>query len=514
MTQHANLDCIIVGPSELDFRTVEKNLRSMGENSAAFRVLKANSVLYKGTRLTYMEMLNALLEETTGHPHHLYVCELPSLAVCHLKSYLNLHGLQTDFINFFPYEKKKLLDLLSQSPKAVAITTTFYVDNSPIIEIVDFVRQHSPQTKIIVGGPHIMNICAGYDEQAQDFIFQTIGADVYIHDSQGELTLSKLLHHLRNENQNLSKIPNLIYSNGDKKFNRTQRIVESNPIDKSIVDWQLFDSDYFLPTVQIRTARSCSFSCSFCQYPLLGGPVSLNDIDIVENQLRFLAESGVRNIVFIDDTFNVPLPRFKNICRMLIKNKFDFNWFSFFRCANADEEAFDLMWQSGCKGVFLGIESGDQTILDGMNKYAKVSKYEEGIRQLKERNIMTFVSLIVGFPGETQETVQNTIDFIESCAPTFYRAELYYHYTNVPIHQQAEKYGLQGSGYHWKHNTMDWQEACNKVDFMYKNIQESLVLPGYMFDFWAIPYLMGKGMSLEQITAFVSVAQKAMRQGL
>src|SRR5580692_8915848 len=76
--------------------------------------------------------------------------------------------------------------------------------------------------------------------------------------------------------------------------------------------------------------------------------------------------------VFVDDTFNVPLPRFKKLLRMMIDKAWGFEWISFFRCSNADEEAFDLMARSGCIGVFLGIESGDQTILEYMDKHAKV----------------------------------------------------------------------------------------------------------------------------------------------
>ena len=515
MTTHDHFDCIIIGPHEIDFPIVESKLKKMGEQSAAYRVLKANSVSFRGERMPYFQMLNQLLTTATGQPSHLHVCELPSLALCHLKSFLSKQQLNVEIINFFPFEKARLLSLLAQSPIAVAITTTFYVDSDTVIEIVRFIREHNPYTKIIVGGPYILNVCTTYDTEAQNFIFKTIGADIYIGDSQGELTLSQLLHELRNtHNQNLNRVPNLTYTFNNTTFQRTPRLIENNNINESIVDWQLFDQAYYTPTVQMRTARSCSFSCAFCQYPSLGGPLSLNSMDVIEHQLRLFQEAGVKNVVFIDDTFNVPLPRFKAICRMIIKNKFDFNWFSFFRCANSDDEAFDLMQASGCKGVFLGIESGDDTILTNMHKSASINRYRRGISKLRERDIITFASFIVGFPGETQETIKNTIDFITETEPTFYRAELYYHYTSVPIHQQAEQYGIRGSGYHWKHNTMDWQEACDMVDVMYKTITGPLIMPGYMFDFWSIPYLMGKGLSPDQLTRFMRVARDALVQSL
>jgi p-methyltransferase len=515
-TSASNLDCILIGPHEVDFDKVEQNTRTMGEDSGAYRVLKTNSVRFRGRRMPYFGMLNQIMEEATGRPSNLHVCELPSLALCHLKTWLHRAGFTTAEINFFPRGKEYLTDLLAADPLAVAITTTFYVDNDAVAEVVRFVRENSRgDVKIIVGGPHIMNVCKNYDEPSQDFIFATIGADFYICDSQGEDSLARLLGELREQDKaHVNQVPNLIYTNGDGKFHRTLRVIEDNPIEHSIVDWSLFPPDFYTPTVQLRTARSCSFACSFCQYPTLGGPLSLNSIETVEAQLKQLAEAGVQNVVFIDDTFNVPFPRFKKLCKMIINNGFDFNWFSFFRCANSDDEAFDLMAESGCKGVFLGIESGDNTVLKNMNKSASAEKYRRGIGKLNERGILSMASLIVGFPGETKETITNTMNFIEETAPTFYRAELYYHYTGVPIHQRAGEFGIKGTGYHWKHNTMHWEEAASWAETMYRTIGSSLVMPSYMFDFWSIPYLLGSGMSVDRLKEFMRLAQTAMLQDI
>ena len=112
---------------------------------------------------------------------------------------------------------------------------------------------------------------------------------------------------------------------------------------------------------------------------------------------------------------------------MMIANNFKYKWFSYFRCSNADDEAFDLIKESGCKALFLGIESGNQSMLDNMNKHATVQEFKEGIRKLKEREIFTYASFVVGFPGENRETVQDTIRFIEETQPDGYEAEIYFH---------------------------------------------------------------------------------------
>jgi p-methyltransferase len=106
---------------------------------------------------------------------------------------------------------------------------------------------------------------------------------------------------------------------------------------------------------------------------------------------------------------------------MMIRKKYPFNWFSYFRCSNSDKEAIELMAESGCKGVFLGIESGSPTILKNMNKSATIEKYAQGIAWLRQHDIMTFGSFITGFPGETDETVNETLDFIRQTKPDYYQ---------------------------------------------------------------------------------------------
>jgi radical SAM PhpK family P-methyltransferase len=506
-----DLDCIIVGYNDLDFSQVVQSHKKMSEHSGAYNHIITNSVRYRGKRIAYMELLNRVMTEATGRRPRLHVCELPNLGVYQLASFLRQRDFSVGVVNFFNEEKQRFIELLAQSPRAVAITTTFYTDNEPIADIIRFIRRYNSETKIIVGGPHILNLCSVYDSLTLNFILRKVGADFYVNDSQGELTLSRIIQELRNDkNAEFKKIPNLIFSLDRHHFETTNRTVENNDMDENSVKWNFFEQSNYIPTAQMRTARSCAFNCAFCRYPIVAGPLNHTSIENIESEMRMLKSAGVKNLIFIDDTFNVPLPRFKEICRMMIKNQFNFEWFSYFRCSNSDEEAFDLMQESGCKGVFLGIESGDQTILNNMNKFAKVERYENGIRALTQRGILSFVSIIVGFPGETEDSVRRTMEFIERTAPTFYRMELYWHDEKVPIHARAAEFGIRGRGYSWQHNSMDWRKGGDLIVEMYKSIRNSVVLPIYMFDFWSIPYLVGRGIPVPQIVEFARHAQELL----
>jgi radical SAM superfamily enzyme YgiQ (UPF0313 family) len=534
----AGLDCIIVGYHDLNFDEVIRSSYTLRSRSGSYESLRNNSVPFGDRRVDYMQLLNSAMEAAHGENPGFHVANMPSLGAWYLASYLKKSGYQTEVINFFGGAQARLRELLLLEPRAVAITTTFYVEPGPIKEIVRFIREINTKVRIVIGGPYVFNLCEqtdGYSELLSE-VLSDIGADLVVYDSQGELTLARILGFLRGERSaneitvapaskrsrsnslaklgsasdpvltdDLHNIPNLIFFESGAMV-RTPRQVESNDMNIFSEDWSAVAEQNFVPTVVTRTARSCAFSCSFCRYPIVAGPLNLKSLDTIEKQLDLFQERGVRNLVIIDDTFNVPLPRFKDICRLFIRKRYDFQWFSYFRAANADASCFDLMAESRCGGVFLGIESGDQTILDNMHKSSRVDKYVTAIRKLNERGIITFASLIVGFPGETAETVRNTMRFLEEAEPLYYRAELYYHGTNTPIHDRRAEFGIKSAGYSWKHATMSWQEACQHIGALYRSIRGSLILPVYNFDFWCIPYLLGRGLTKAQIHEFVKGA--------
>ncbi|HKH49974.1 MAG TPA: radical SAM protein [Thermoanaerobaculia bacterium] len=508
------LDCVVVGYYEQPLDDLLESSRQMREHSGGYKHLLANTVPFRGKRVRYPELLNFGLREATGKTCDYHVGRLPNLGACYLTSFLRKKGLDAALVNFFNHDQEAFRQILAGSPKAVALTTTFYFESSPIRYLVNFIREHSPDTKIIVGGPHIYHVCSDFSEPIQNQMFSEMGADVYVFDSQGELTLSRVCAALRATRPDLSTVPNLTYTSDNRTFERTPREIENNDMDESSIDWRHFSTELLVPSVQLRTARSCAYKCAFCRYPILAGDLNLTSLDVVERELTYLKEAGVTHLLFIDDTFNIPKNRFKDLCRMMIDRKFDFKWYSYFRCANADDEVFDLAARSGCTGVFLGIESGDNRMLKEMYKTATVDKYRYGLTKLREYGIFSYASFIIGFPGETEESAENTLAFIDEAQPTYYCLESYFHDKKVPIAARAEEFGLTGSSYAWQHDTMDWRRASEIVSSGYHRINGSIPVPLYCFDLWTIGYLMGQGLSREYIERFLRLGAEMLLAGM
>lgn len=514
MKSGKGLDCIVIGYNELPFETYEELIGRYGTDSEAYRDLKFSFVDVAGKKMNYVNLLNHVIslanqDGAGGLKPDFESGDIPNLAAVYLTNFLSNSGFSAKYINLFQQEKERLIEYLAEDPYCVAITTTFYVLNFPVTDIVEFIRKHNSKVKIVVGGPLVSNHARNYEGDGLVAALTDMGADVYVVEGQGELTLAMIVHCLKNRGD-LRQVPNLIFLE-DGGLHRTRMQPENNSLDVNYIDWGKFSGESLGRTLQTRTARSCAFNCSFCNYPARAGKLTLLGLESFEKELNSMRALGdVKNVVFIDDTFNVPLPRFKEMCRLMIDKEYDFNWYSYFRCSNSDEEAIDLMAKSGCKGVFLGIESGSPQILKNMNKAATPEKYVEGMRLLHDRGVLTFGSFITGFPGETDETVKETIDFINETKPSYFRSQMWYCEPGTPVDHNRQKYDITGEGFVWTHTSMDSLTAMDHIDRMFLTIDSSLWLPQWSFDFWIIPYLTGKGISFERFKQFMTLADRML----
>jgi len=507
-----DIDCVVIGYNEgrfVDYGTMSKRA---GTFSPEWQIYRKEHIVIDETPMPWMDAFSTLRNKAVGRNDRYHVGEVYNLASVYLTSHLRRHGIDAVAISLFGNERDRLRSLLATRPKVVAITSTFYVNILPVLPIVQFVREHSPESHIVVGGPLIDNFARdGVSNDLQDMLF-AIGADSYVLEAQGEATLVSLYQAI-SARVSLANVNNVIRCE-EGNWILSERVLESNSLDECRIRWADFAVDHEIGvTAQMRTARSCAFKCSFCDYPSRAGALTVASVDTVRQEIRELAALGVKNLVFVDDTFNVPPKRFKALCEMMIEEDLGLSWYSYFRCSNAkDDETFDVAAASGCKGVFLGIESADPVILKNMNKLAQDDQYRDGIARLKERGITTFASIIVGFPGETETTVNNTIDFLNDTRPTLWRAQAWWGNPKSPIYAKQEEYGISGSAYKWAHDTMTSEEAAALCDAMYSSVVNSAWLPLYDFDFWSLPYLAGKGLSVNELVPLLELSQEIMQE--
>jgi len=499
-----NIDCLIIGHNEMSLEEYESIVRTSGTDSESYRELNLSFIEYEKKKYSAKDMFNYILpKDELKNKGPLSFGDLFSATIAYLMTFLVKRGFECDYINYFSMEKEELADKLQNDEiMSVAITTTMYVTPFPIMEIISFVRQYNKSAKIIVGGPYVHANTTTQEVNMLQYILKAIDADIYISNPQGETAFGNVLSALR-ENKSLEGIKNVIYR-GDDQYNINSFEDEDNNLNENIVNWPMF-SDRIKAFATMRTSISCPFSCAFCTFPKRAGKYRPMQLNAYEKEMDLLQKTGnVKKIDFIDDTFNVPPERFKSILRMMIKNKYGFKWNSYFRCQYADRETVELMKESGCEGVFLGIESGSQKILQNMSKAADIEKYREGLALLNEYGIISFASFIIGFPGETYDTYMETVKFIEENKPTFYRVQAWYFDPLSPVFKDKEKYKLTGSRMKWSHSTMDSLEVSKLVEQTFLSVKNSIWIPQFNFDHLGIYLLLERGMDLDNIKEFLA----------
>jgi p-methyltransferase len=131
-----------------------------------------------------------------------------------------------------------------------------------------------------------------------------------------------------------------------------------------------------------------------------------------------------------------------------------------------------------------------------MNKRTTAAQYWPGIALLRDAGIVTFGALIIGFPGETEDTIAETVLFLNASGLDFCYVQPFYYLHNSPVHRQRDEYGLQGEGLVWKHATMNSEECLDHLDWMFREVTG----PAYAneeYAMWELIYFHYKGFDTE-----------------
>lgn len=496
------LDCIVIGNPEYDVQE-----RLLTSDPISQTCCRRQYIRHGRQAFFYNDFFSHLKSADSGGMEHGYrkgdltIHEIPPYPAIFLANYLNKRGIRTESVAHFNGGTDRLAGLLRQNPKVAVICAGATSNSLPVIKIVKFIRSINKDVRIVASGNYIYNKWATSEQEEWEKTMRVVNADFYVVHIPGEQTVYGLLRCMKEE-EDYRHLGNLfMLEGGSIAFNGLQSM--ESDLNSYHIDWDGPDAQSLGPIVALNTSKGCPYRCSFCNFPVKNSRFQTSSVETVETQLRQLERKGVRYILFNDDTFNVPQERFKNLCRMMIRNRFSFHWFCYFRLRECDEEMIRLMKESGCSGVFLGLESADDNILDNMNKSARVKDFKRGLEWLNRYGLVSFAFFLVGFPGETEETVRRLVEFIDTSGITFYTSNLWYADTSTPVYRAKERFQLTGKDFNWKHHTMDSKEASYWTDYVFLNVKNSIWVPNENFGFQGIPYLMSKGYSLEQIKALL-----------
>jgi anaerobic magnesium-protoporphyrin IX monomethyl ester cyclase len=503
----STLDCIIISQSNL-VNYQDYSRLPLDRLDIFSHLVYPRMIHYKNGFRSHLDIINKLSrgkfwdeEESNERRNSLNIWNLPGFCGAHLAGYLNESGMNTLAINNIDSDWEYFCEAYeaSQRPPVVGISTTFHLNFTEIKRIACRLKEAYPDISIALGGAFVNVMFDGGELQALVNAMKEYGIDYAVHSFNSEVDFKNLLVERKKGKQNLGSLPNIIELNSSAKngFVEGPRKWNDPVLGESPATWHTLNMPFLNKTIQLRTSSGCSFSCAFCSYPETARGVHLMEVDRVEEHIKSaLKIPGIQNIIFIDDTFNVPIPRFKEMCRMFAK--YNFNWFSFLRSQYIDGETAKLMKDSGCLGIYAGVESGNDIILKNMAKKATRVDFERGIGHLRKEGIMVLAAFVLGFPGETKETLSDNISFIEQTGIDFYSLKEFYYQENTPISRNSEEFGLTGMGKNWSHDTMDNSDISKHLVALFREIKGSVFIDPDT-SLWYLAYMYDQGYEMHEI---------------
>lgn len=163
------------------------------------------------------------------------------------------------------------------------------------------------------------------------------------------------------------------------------------------------------PVTSVLSSYGCPYSCDFCVSSTV--PHKIRDIDNILEELKFISQLKIKEVIFRDNTFGANREHALNLCNEMISQGINISWVCDSRIDCLDEELIQLMKQAGCHMIHFGIESSNDKILKKYHKGINRDKVIETISYCKKYKISTMGYFIIGLPGETESDILNTINF-------------------------------------------------------------------------------------------------------
>ena len=310
---------------------------------------------------------------------------------------------------------KKIVEL---SPRYVGITaSTVAIDSAG--RLARKLKKIKNDLVILIGGPHVTALPKQTLLKYPDFDFGVVG--------EGEEVLMEFLSAFTKK-RNLESIQGLTFRKGKKIIVNQRRPYIKNLDVLPIPAWDLLPplAKYYrsspqsfnrLPSTSLVTSRGCPNQCTFCDRSIFGNYLRGHSPESVLKMLMILVHQyGIKHVLFDDDTLTIWKGRLRKICQLIIKEKLDLTWTCLARVDSVDKAMLRLMKKAGCWQILYGIESGDQQVLNKLQKGITLEEIEKALKMTHEIGIRSKGFFILGTPFETKPSALKTIEFMKKIA--------------------------------------------------------------------------------------------------
>ncbi len=302
------------------------------------------------------------------------------------------------------------------------------------LEIAKRIKEWNKDVSIWFGGPHPTampeeSLKSGY-------------VDVVVR-GEGEETVKELLK------KPLQKVDGISFRRKNKIIHNKDRTFIKDLDSLAFPDWDGFPIEFYKnptkdnhPYLPIMATRGCPYKCTFCFRAVFGNVYRTRSPKNVTDELEYLEKKyKIKEFSLIDDNFTLNERYALSVCDEIIKRKINLPWScgGGIRVDAAAPKLIKKMKEAGCYYLSFGVESGSQKILDKIQKRITLDQVRMAVKTAKENKIKTTCFVLIGLPGDTQESIKETIDFIKELDPDLALIGIVVPCPSTPLYENLER---------------------------------------------------------------------------
>jgi anaerobic magnesium-protoporphyrin IX monomethyl ester cyclase len=366
------------------------------------------------------------------------IFRFPPLGLGYIVSYLQRHNVSANLIDCsFLTEKEALERVKKSNPQIVGIYSMFSMKH-PTIRMAKLLKNNCEM--LVAGGP-LPTLCP--EDFLEDFDVVAVG--------EREKTMLELVQAVE-KRCSLSKVRGIVYKkqkkDGDAEVLHTSSrefIEDLNSLPfpaRDLFDNQSYKNHYLkkfgYTITSLITSRGCPFNCHFCSRAVFGNRFRTRSAANVVDEMETVKALGYDRIWFADDCFTLNRKRLLDICDEIMRRRLKIDWECLSRVDTIDEETAFKMREAGCVRVFFGLESGNDAVLSLMNKQATANQGRKAVLITKSAGIQVGAFFMVGYPGETNKTILDTLKFASSLPLDYFSFTMPYPIPRTSLYERVK----------------------------------------------------------------------------
>lgn len=363
----------------------------------------------------------------------------PPLGLLSVGTYLDSVGLPSDiFDSTFSSFQEQLAYINNTTPGFIGIYVNLMtkVNALRLIQAIKAIDGYSPT--IFLGGPDLRYNIENYLNNGAEIL--VIG--------EGEQTSEELIVTIKNK-ADLNGVDGIAFKNGDKIIVTQERqkikAIDELPIpNRSKIDLQKYldtwKEFHGASSVNLSTQRGCPYTCKWCSTAVYGQSYRRRDVKLVVDEIEQLqAQYSIDNIWFVDDVFTVSHKWIDAFHQEMLSRGVKVGFELITRAERLNADILSKLKEIGCKRIWIGAESGSQSVIDRMDRRVDVNTVRDMIIETRKLGIEAGTFIMLGYPGETIQDINETIEHLSISQPDQFTITIAYPIKGTSLYNEIEE---------------------------------------------------------------------------